>query len=127
VLQNGVTGADLGIVGRSAGSSVLVDEAGHGVVAFDSWRGQGDDCGVVVGGELVAALVGPVVVEVVGVVVEEFLGVAAIEKQDPVGAFLADGAFRVRVAVGAARGDLGHRDGFTGEDSDLRNLGEDRS
>jgi hypothetical protein len=34
---------------------------------FDSWWGQGDDGGVVVGGELVAVLVGPVVVEVVGV------------------------------------------------------------
>jgi hypothetical protein len=87
VLQNGVTGAELGFVGWSSGSSVLVDEAGHGVVAFDSGGGQGDDCGVVVGGELVAALVGPVVVEVARVVVEDLLGVAAVEEQDSVRAF----------------------------------------
>jgi len=119
VLQNGVTGSDLGFVGRSADSSVLVDEAGHGVVAFDSERGQGDDCGVVVGGELVAALVGPVVVEMVGVGAEDLVGVATVKEQDPVGALLADRAdeaFRVRVAVGAARGDFGHGDGFAGQD-----------
>jgi hypothetical protein len=119
VLQNGVTGSDLGFVGRSAGSSVLVNEAGHGMMAFDSRWGQGNDCGVVVGGELVAALVGSVVVEVVGVVAEDLLGVAAVEEQDPVGALLADRAheaFRMRVAVGTERGDLGHGDGFAGED-----------
>lgn len=47
------------------------------------------------------------------------LGVAAIEEWDAVGAFLADGAyeaFRVRVAVGAARGDLGHGSALAGED-----------
>jgi hypothetical protein len=58
---------------------------------------------------LVAALVGSVVVEVVGVVAEDLLGVAAVEEQDAVGAFLADGAheaFRVWVAVGTARGIL---------------------
>ncbi len=72
------------------------------MVAFDSWRGQADDGGVVVGGELVAALVGPVVIEVVGVVAEDLLGVTAVEEQDPVGALLADGAdeaFGVWVAV----------------------------
>jgi hypothetical protein len=42
VLQNGVTGSDLGFVGLSAESLVLVDEAGHGVVAFDSERGQAE-------------------------------------------------------------------------------------
>jgi hypothetical protein len=72
------------------------------MVAFDSWRRQADDGGVVVGGELVAALVGPVVIEVVGVVAEDLLGVTAVEEQDPVGALLADGAdeaFGVWVAV----------------------------
>jgi hypothetical protein len=48
--------------------------------------GEGSDGGIVVGGELVAALVGPVVVEVVGVVAEDLLGVAAAEEQNPVGA-----------------------------------------
>jgi hypothetical protein len=98
---------------------VLVDEAGHGVVVFDPWWGQGSDCGVVVvGGELVVALVGPVVVEMVCVVAEDLRGVTTAEEQDPVGALLAYGpyeAFRVRVAVGTARGDLHHGDGFAGE------------
>jgi hypothetical protein len=40
-----------------------------------------------VGGELVAALVGPVVVDVVGVGAEEFLDVAAVKEKDPIGAF----------------------------------------
>ena len=59
MLQNGVTGSDLGFLGRSASSSVFVDEAGHGMVAFDSWRGQADDGGVVVGSELMAAISAP--------------------------------------------------------------------
>ncbi|MGH3798220.1 MAG: IS30 family transposase [Pseudonocardiaceae bacterium] len=66
---------------------VLVDEACDGGMAFDSGWGQGDECRVVVGGELVAALVGSVVVEVVGVVAEDFLGVAAVQEQDPVGPY----------------------------------------
>jgi winged helix-turn helix protein len=103
VLQNGFTGFDLGAVGWLAGGAVL------GVVAFDPGWGQGSDCGVVVGGELVAALVWSVVVEVVGVVAEDLLGVAEVEEQDPVGAFLAyraHEAFRVWVAVGLRGGVL---------------------
>jgi hypothetical protein len=50
--------------------------------------GQGDDVRVVVGCELVSALVGSVAVEVIGVVAEDLLGVAAVEQQDPVGALL---------------------------------------
>jgi hypothetical protein len=49
-------------------------------VAFDPGWDQGDDGGVVVGGELVAALVGPVVVEVVCISAEDPLGVTAAEK-----------------------------------------------
>jgi hypothetical protein len=67
---------------------VLVDEAGDGLSAFDPGCGQGDDVRVVVGRELVSALVGSVAVEVAGVVVEDLLGVAAVEQQDPVGALL---------------------------------------
>ena len=98
---------------------VLVDEAGHGVMAFDPGGGQGSECGVVVGGELVAALVGPVVVEVARIVAGDLLGVAAIDEQNPVGALLADAAdeaFGVWVAVRAARGNLGDGDGLAGED-----------
>ncbi|WP_405878224.1 hypothetical protein OG762_05835 [Streptomyces sp. NBC_01136] len=72
----------------SAGSVVLVDEAGDGLSAFDLGCWEGDGAGVVVGRELVAFLVGSVAVEVVGVVVEGLLGVAAVEQQDPVGALL---------------------------------------
>ena len=72
----------------SAGSVVLVDEAGDGWSAFDPGCGQGDDVRVVVGRELVASLMGAVAVEVMGVIVEDLLGVAAVEQQDPVGALL---------------------------------------
>jgi len=41
----------------------------------------GSDVRVVVGRELVSALVGSVAVEVAGVVVEDFLGMAAVEQQ----------------------------------------------
>jgi hypothetical protein len=80
VLQNGFTGSDLGFVGWLTGGAVLVDEASDGVVALDPGWDQGDDGGVVVGGELVAALVGPVVVEVVCLSAEDPLGVTAVEK-----------------------------------------------
>jgi hypothetical protein len=40
VLQNGFTGSGLGLV-ELAGGAVLVDEAGHGVVACDPGWGQG--------------------------------------------------------------------------------------
>lgn len=80
--------------------------------------GEGSDCGVVVGGELVAALVRAVVVEMVCVVAEDLRGVTTAEEQDLVGALFAygpDEAFCVWVAVGTARGDLRHGDGFAGE------------
>jgi hypothetical protein len=58
-------------------------------------------------------------VEVAGVFVEDLLRVASVEDQHSVGALLANGAyeaFRVRVAVGAARRNLRDRDAFAGED-----------
>jgi hypothetical protein len=58
-------------------------------------------------------------VEVAGVLPEDLLCVASVEDQHSVGALLANGAyesFRVRVAVRAARRDLGDGDAFAGED-----------
>ncbi|MBP8531925.1 hypothetical protein [Streptomyces sp. MK37H] len=57
-------GCELGLFLWSAGPVVLVEEAGDGLSAFDPDCGQGDDVRVVLGRELVSALVGPVAIEV---------------------------------------------------------------
>jgi hypothetical protein len=88
-LQSGFTGSERCFRWSLSGVAVLVDEAGHGVAALDPGVRPRGGFGVVVRGELVAALVGPVVVEVARVVAEDLLGVTAVEKQDAVGAFLA--------------------------------------
>lgn len=91
---------------RSTDSAVLADEADDGLAAFNPCRWQGNDGGVIVRGELAAALVEPVVVEVVRVCAQELLGVATAEQQDAIGAplaYWAYGPFRVHIAVGAAR------------------------
>lgn len=107
------------VVGWSACSAVLVDQVGDCLSAREpGWR-QGDYVRVVVGRELVPALVGPMAVEVTGVLVEDPLRVSTVEDQQAVGALLAYGAdepLRVGVAVGALWRDLGRGDALAAED-----------
>jgi len=106
-------------ISGSGSSLILVDDAAEDASSSDRHIERDDDRGVVLGRMLVQALMRPMSVEVVDILVENPAGVALVVDQHPVGALLANCAYKpfdVTVRPRRPRRNPDHLDALVSED-----------